>query len=146
MSLRSVLFTSSLLLAAANASPMHKLAKRDDEYIIDTQGEARPEFLHPFVGSAEVSPGAELSYTTGQTIESSFEVGADLGLDFGGIISAGVSVSVTQTAGTSTEVGTTQICPDDLDAESEYTCAIVITPNLWQVCWRVHPPPLHPIY
>lgn len=131
MTLRAALLASSILLSVATASPF-RLAKRDDEYVIDSQGDARPEFTTSYIGSVEVTRGNEITITNGQTVESSFEVGAELGLSVADILSVGVSVSVSESAGTSSETGTSLICPDDL-TDNEYTCAAVITPNLWQV-------------
>lgn len=62
---------------------------------------------------------SETSYTVGVAIE----VGVDLGLSFGDIVSAGVSASVATTTETGNAEGAQIPCPD-----GPWKCALIITP------------------
>ena len=64
------------------------------------------------------------SYSIGVSVT----VGGSLGLDFGGIVSAGVDASVTKESVTETAQGSEVKCP-----EGKWTCSLKITPDVVRV-------------
>ena len=76
----------------------------------------------------KVYKGCQLLQQSTYSVGVSVEVGADLGLDFGEIVSLGLSASVSQTTEGGSAQGAQVECP-----EGEWTCSIAITPTVLEV-------------
>ena len=78
--------------------------------------------------TASLITGSELSKEVSYSVAITVELGADLGLNFGDILSAGVSGSVSITTETGSVQGASDTCPLGL-----WYCSLSITPTMIRV-------------
>ncbi|KAL8797741.1 MAG: hypothetical protein Q9195_000093 [Heterodermia aff. obscurata] len=127
---------SSILILAVTGFPATMGAPRPQLPICDSSIEYQITSQEDVPGSAmtgdySVSGASGSGQLTAQTTYSfgtTVEVGADLSLDFGDIVSAGVTGSVSITTETGSTQGVSDTCP-----KGAWYCALSITPTMVKV-------------
>lgn len=155
MSPKALAQAGLLLAALVNCSPIFQfapsqtttattLAKRikpdgamDTDYVVDSQGDAPAGSAQAYLTGAEVGANGILTFTTSQTVGTTWTTGASLTLDPGAIFNVGLSVSVATTTSTATGYSAGYTCPTGASSDP-YTCSLMVTPNLWQVNGHVN--------